>query len=153
MASSAIFHFLPSSSSSLTSLSFRNSRTHLSQTPNFYKPLLVKASTSVNFSSPSKSPTLTKVRLKISETVYLKINFLNFFIFCFCRIITGYGNTRTILWIFITRNTIREAMSLVRTFCWFLLFQMLVLWRNGDQWLKTLLDEVKNSWSASLMLL
>ncbi|XP_016450804.2 uncharacterized protein LOC107775567 [Nicotiana tabacum] len=60
MASSAIFHFLPSSSSSLTSLSFRNSRTHLSQTPNFYKPLLVKASTSVNFSSPSKSPTLTK---------------------------------------------------------------------------------------------
>jgi len=60
MASSAIFNFLPSSS--LSSLSFRNSRT---QTPNFYKPLIVKASTSVDYSSSSLAGTSTKVRLKI----------------------------------------------------------------------------------------
>ncbi|KAL3343201.1 hypothetical protein AABB24_026983 [Solanum stoloniferum] len=55
MASSALFNFLPSSS--LSSLSFRNSRT---QTPNFCKPLIVKASTSVDYSSSSLAGTSTK---------------------------------------------------------------------------------------------
>ncbi|KAJ8553658.1 hypothetical protein K7X08_024336 [Anisodus acutangulus] len=63
MASSAIFNFVPSYS--LSTFSLRNSRTHLSQTPNYYnyKPLLVKASTSLDYSSSSlagKSPTSTK---------------------------------------------------------------------------------------------
>ncbi|XP_015070678.1 uncharacterized protein LOC107015039 [Solanum pennellii] len=57
MASSAIFNFLPLSSSSLSTLSFRNSRT---RTPIFYKPLIVKASTSVDYSSSSLAGISTK---------------------------------------------------------------------------------------------
>ncbi|KAM3269096.1 hypothetical protein P3S67_031060 [Capsicum chacoense] len=60
MASSAIvFNILPSSS--LSSLSFRNSRPQFSQTPNFYKPLIVHASsTSLDYSSPSLDATSAK---------------------------------------------------------------------------------------------